>query len=820
MQSQPPAHVPVLQLVQRIWPLVLVVVVLVVMASGSLYLVSAVRAFVAGESLWSKAQKDAIYALSRYVDSGSAHDLARFEQAMIVPAGDWQARMALDDVPARVKDARAGILLGGNHPDDADALIWLMQTFRHVELLEEPYRYWKQGDQYLQQLDRLAQEIEQRHTVGSVSAEDAITWKREIEQINAGVTPATQQFSASLGRSSRQMVMWLQCIHLMLGVALILVALWHTRRMLQQRQQVQNDLLTEKERAQTTLASLGDAVITTDAQGVVDYANPAALGLLGSSEQQLKGRHLAKGLHFNSIDTTQTAESLLTHLLSGRQLREEHTRWLRRHDRSIVPVKLMGSAISGGGERPAGAVIVLRDVSREQQYLDQLSWHASHDGLTGLENRVEFERRLQRLLNQGQHRLRPAALLYMDLDQFKLINETCGHPAGDEMLCEVSRLLLHNLRETDTLARLGGDEFGVLLENCPPEPALRIAEKLRQAAEALHVHWGKQVLRTGLSIGLVHIGGEVQSAQDLLRMADMACYRAKERGRNRIYVYRSDDGEYTRHVSEMEWVTRIRTALEQERFCLYAQSIAPLQPDGQRGLHFEVLLRLRDEQGQIISPAAFIPAAERYGIMPTVDRWVIARTLATLAEHPAALRHIDTCAINLSGPSLDDDGLLDFVQAQLSAHGIAPQLLCFEITETSAIASLSSATRLIQALRTLGCRFALDDFGVGMSSLTYLKQLPVDYLKIDGGFVRDMLQDPSNHAMVEMINRIGHILGKRTVAEYVESREIAQALQAVGVDYAQGFALARPVPLDTQYFESGAQAARREWQGTLAPAVG
>jgi diguanylate cyclase (GGDEF)-like protein/PAS domain S-box-containing protein len=786
-------------LVQRIWPLVLVVVVLVVTASGSLYLVSAVRAFVAGESLWSKAQKDAIYALSRYVDSGSARDLSRFEQAMAIPAGDWQARVALDDVPARIKDARAGILLGGNHPDDADALIWLMQTFRHVELLEEPYRYWAQGDQYLQQLQRLAREIEQRHAVGGISAEDAATWKREIEQINAGATPATQQFSASLGRSSRQMVMWLQGIHLALGLALILVAVWHTRHMLQQRQQVQNDLRTEKERAQTTLASLGDAVITTDAQGVVDYANPAALGLLGCDERQLRGQHLAKGLHFNSIDTTQTAESLLAHLLSGQQLREEHTRWLRRHDRSIVPVKLMGSAISGGGS-PAGAVIVLRDVSREQQYLDQLSWHASHDGLTGLENRVEFERRLQRLLNQGQHRLRPSAVLYMDLDQFKLINETCGHPAGDEMLCEVSRLLLHSLRETDTLARLGGDEFGILLENCPPEPALRIAEKLRQAAEALHVHWGKQVLRTGLSIGLVHIGGEVQ-----------------ERGRNRIYVYRSDDGEYTRHVSEMEWVTRIRAALDQERFCLYAQSIAPLQPDSHRGLHFEVLLRLRDEQGQIISPATFIPAAERYGIMPTVDRWVVAKTLATLAAHPAALRHIETCAINLSGPSLDDEGLLDFVQTQLSTHGIAPQLLCFEITETSAIASLSSATRLIQALRTLGCRFALDDFGVGMSSLTYLKQLPVDYLKIDGGFVLDMLKDPSNHAMVEMINRIGHILGKRTVAEYVETREIAQALQAMGVDYAQGYALARPVPLDTQYFEGGAQAVTRQWQGTLAP---
>jgi diguanylate cyclase (GGDEF)-like protein/PAS domain S-box-containing protein len=799
--------------------LLLVVLVLIFTAAGSIYLVSAVRAFVNGESLWSKAQKDAIYYLTRYVDSGSAHDIARFHQAMGIPEGDWQARLALDDDPPRVDDARAGILQGGNHPDDADALILLMQRFRHFEWLQEPYRYWAQGDQYLRQLSTLAREIEQRHGIGSVSPEDAITWKREIEEINTGVTPAAQQFSASMGRSSRQMVIWLQLIHLALALLLILLAAWYARHMLQQRQQFQSDLLTEKERAQTTLASLGDAVITTDAEGMVDYANPAALGLLGCSEQQIRGQRLSKGLHFNSIDASQTAEGLLAHLLSGQVLREEQTRWLRRRDRSIAPVKLMGSAITSDG-RPSGAVIVLRDVSREQQYLDQLSWHASHDSLTGLENRVEFERRLQRLLNQGQHRLRASALLYIDLDQFKLINETCGHPAGDEMLCEVCRMLLHNLRETDTLARLGGDEFGVLLENCPPEPALRIAEKLRVAAENLHVQWGKQSLRTGLSIGLVHIGGDIQSAQDLLRMADMACYRAKERGRNRIYVYRSDDGEYTRHVSEMEWVTRIRSALEQDRFCLYAQSIAPLQADDSGGLHFEVLLRLRDEQGQIIVPSAFIPAAERYGIMPTVDRWVIAKTLATLATQPSALRHIDTCAINLSGPSLDDEGLLDFVQTQLSTHGIAPQLLCFEITETSAIASLSSATRLIQALRMLGCRFALDDFGVGMSSLTYLKQLPVDYLKIDGGFVREMLQDPSVHAMVEMINRIGHILGKRTVAEYVESREIAQALQAMGVDYAQGFALARPVPLDASYFEGGAQAVRRQWLGTLAPAVG
>ncbi|WP_280192527.1 EAL domain-containing protein [Delftia sp. PS-11] len=819
MSPSPPAPVSPLQLMQRIWPLALIVLVLMLTASISLSLVSAVRAFVAGESLWSKAQKDAIYYLSRYVDSGSSRDLKLFRQAMRIPAGDWDARVAMDDNPPRIADAQAAIVVGGNHPDDVQALTLLIKYLRDVAWLQEPYRHWAVGQQYLNQLSQLAAEIEQGHALGHVSAESAATWKREIEQINLGVSPVAQQFSASLGRSSRQLVLWLQGIHLLLAVILILLAAWHTRRILLQRQQFKNDLFTEKERAQTTLASLSDAVITTDVRGIVDYANPAALDLLGCMDAQLRGEPLSRELHFNSIDASQTAEGLLAQLLSGQALREEQTRWLRRTDHSVVPVKLMGAAITNHGQR-SGAVIVLRDVSREQQYLDQLSWHASHDSLTGLENRAEFERRLQRLLNMGQHRQHASALLHIDLDQFKLVNETCGHPAGDEMLCEVCRLLLHSLRETDTLARLGGDEFGVLLENCPPEAAVQIAEKLRAAVESLHVQWGQQTLRTGLSIGLVHLAGDVHSAQELLRMADMACYRAKERGRNRVYIYRSDNGEYTRHVSDMEWVARIRSALEQDRFCLYAHTLAPLQLDDPTGLHFEVLLRLRDEQGKIVAPSSFVPAAERYGIMPAVDRWVIARTIAILAAHPTMLRHVDTCAINLSAASLDDDGLLGFVQAQLSMHGIAPQLLCFEITETSAIASLSGAARLIQSLRTLGCRFALDDFGVGMSSLTYLKQLPVDYLKIDGEFVRDMLHDPTVHAMVEMIHRIGHILGKRTVAEYVASSETAQALQSIGVNYAQGFAVAPPVPLDAEYFEGGAQAVLRRWQGTLAAHAG
>ncbi|WP_240466979.1 EAL domain-containing protein [Comamonas sp. lk] len=556
----------------------------------------------------------------------------------------------------------------------------------------------------------------------------------------------------------------------------------------------------EKERAQVTLAALGDAVITTDAHGMLTYINPVGIGLLGAGQQSPIGRSLKHVLQFYSLDSSYSSEVLLKQLLSGEVTRrDEQTHWLRRNNHGTLPVKVVGSSIKSDG-LVTGTVIVLRDVSREQQFMDQLSWNSSHDTLTGLENRGEFERRLQHLLNQGRHQIKPCSLLYIDLDQFKLINETSSHHAGDEVLCEVSRMLLSNLRESDSLARMGGDEFGILLENCPPQAAMAIAEKLRAAAETLQVQWGNKTLRTGFSMGLVHIPGDASSAADLLRLADMACYQAKDKGRNKVFVYTHNDGSYNRYVSEMEWVMRVRSALDSDRFCLYAQTIAPLQNPNERGMHFEVLLRLKDEQGQIIGPGAFIPAAERYGMMPMLDRWVISHALQSLARRPAGSRPVDTCAINLSGASLDDEELLHFVKKQIVLHGIAPHLLCFEITETSAIANLSNATRLIQALRALGCRFALDDFGVGMSSLTYLKQLPVDYVKIDGGFVRDMLQEPSNHAMVEMINRIGHILGKKTVAEFVESREIAQALQAMGVDYGQGYAIARPTPLVPEYF--------------------
>lgn len=809
------------QLLRKVWPLALIVAVLMIAASTSIYMVSSFRGVLIGESLWSKAQKDAVYYLDSYAENGHASDLEKFQTALKIPAGDRAVLQALEKIPADLEAAEAAALKGGIHPDDAKSVVWLLHKFRHTSWMEEPMHHWSNGDRYLDQLKGLAREIQEKYTLGQTSESDIATWKREIAQINEGVTPATVAFSSSLSDTSRKITLWLLLLNCALAVGLVTLWALISRYTYRAREHAHAELRAAKERATTALTSMGDAVITASQDGIIDYVNPAGVSLLGLLESRIREKPLQQVLQFNAGANTNDEDDLVAQVLSGaHQWRDDQPRWLRRVDFSSIPVKVTGAQLHRNGQ-PAGVVMVLRDVSKEQQYIDKLSWHATHDNLTGLENRSEFEKRLQRLLNKGIDDRCPAALLYIDLDQFKLINEASGPAAGDEVLLEICRLLLSKLRQSDTLARLGGDEFGVLLENCPPETALRVADKLRLAAESMQVRWDSRTLRTGMSIGLVNISSDAQSSEEILRQADLACYRAKERGRSKIYVYRHEDGRNSRHIGDMDWITRIRSALEQDRFCLYAQSLAALQPDTYKGLHFEVLLRMRGDKGQLVMPSEFIPAAERYGIMPALDRWVVSKTFATLSAHPDSARGIDTCAINLSATSLDDDSMLEFLQAQLRKYDISPHILCFEITETGAIANLATATRLIESLRQLGCRFALDDFGVGMSSLTYLKQLPVDYVKIDGSFVRDMLQEPSNHAMVEMITHIGHILGKKTIAEFVESKDIASALQQIGVDYAQGYTIACPVPMDAKFLNPDAknEAHMQRWQHTLAASI-
>ncbi|MCX9149515.1 EAL domain-containing protein [Pseudomonas sp. TB1-B1] len=779
-----------------VWPFIAVVLFQALLGCVSLYVLSAVRGYVGGESLWSKGQKDAIYYLTLYADNRDAATYLKYQQAIAVPQGGHELRIALDRPSPDLAAARQGILKGGNHADDVSSLIWLYLNFRHFSYLEKAIELWTVGDGYLVQLDDLARQMHDAISRDQVSANDVREWKAHITAINEGVTPAAKAFSDALGEGSRMILRLLLITNLATALGLIVLALLRTHKLLGQRHAFADALREEKERAQITLESIGDGVITTDVDGAITYMNPAAEALTHWNSAQAQGLPLAALFSLLDDDAQPDGFTLIEHIVKG-QLRggSEHAKTIQRLDGSTVSVTLVGAPIRSAG-RVSGAVLVLHDMTQERQYIANLSWQATHDALTGLANRREFEYRLEQVLHPaggqqgGRH-----ALMFLDLDQFKLVNDTCGHAAGDELLRHICALLQSDLREGDTLARLGGDEFGILLENCPASAAEKIAESLRHTVQNLHFVWKGRPFMTTVSIGLVHLSSQTPTTLETsLRAADMACYMAKEKGRNRVQVYHADDSELSLRFGEMAWVQRLHMALEENRFCLYAQEISPLGATDAGNGHIEILLRLHDEAGRIILPDSFIPAAERYGLMTSLDRWVVENVFKIIArcmlERPA--RPMAICAINLSGITIGDDEFLGFLREKFETYRIPPEMICFEITETSAIANLGSAIRFINELKALGCHFSLDDFCAGMSSFAYLKHLPVDFLKIDGSFVKDMLDDPINRAMVEVINHIGHVMGKRTIAEFVETPQIEKALLEIGVDYAQGYLIERP----------------------------
>ncbi|MFQ3612314.1 MAG: EAL domain-containing protein [Cyanobacteriota bacterium] len=437
----------------------------------------------------------------------------------------------------------------------------------------------------------------------------------------------------------------------------------------------------------------------------------------------------------------------------------------------------------------------------EQQKADQakLAWQASRDPLTGLFNRWEFEIKLGQLLNNGNLH----SLCYLDLDQLKVVNDTCGHNAGDELLRQVAKTLQAQLRSTDILARLGGDEFGVLLPNTTLEQAAEMAVNLNQSIREYRFIWQDKVFVPGVSIGVTSFHSNRETLAQIMSAADAACYAAKNQGRNRVQIHQLGDETLNRQQQEMEWISVLTKALSEDRFCLFVQTISPVQAAVQaEGKHYEVLLRLKDEKGDLVSPGAFIPAAERYGIMPMLDRWVIHTLFSNYSRICSQVWQecsLDNCnvtyAINLSGASISDLEFADFLQVELERYQIPPELICLEVTETIAINNLERATQFIHRFKALGCRFALDDFGAGMSSFTYLKELPVDFIKIDGSFVRDLLTNLAHLAIVEAFCRVAHVMQLQTIAEFVESPEILEKIQEIGIDYAQGFAIDYPHPL-------------------------
>jgi diguanylate cyclase (GGDEF)-like protein len=437
-----------------------------------------------------------------------------------------------------------------------------------------------------------------------------------------------------------------------------------------------------------------------------------------------------------------------------------------------------------------------------QEKIDQatarLVYQASHDALTGLINRREFEQRLERTRLSALQQDREHALCYMDLDQFKVINDSCGHAAGDELLRQLALLLKGNLRERDTLARLGGDEFALLLENCTLHDALEVADTFRAEVQRFRFKWGDRIFAVGMSVGMVAINRDSGTSAGLMSAADAACYVAKDRGRNQIHVYESRDSDLVRHRGEMQWVTRIQRALEENRLRLSWQEIRRTDGAPEKRRHVELLLRMVDDDGSEILPMAFIPAAERYSIMPSLDSWVVEETLRLCHRYLESGCALDCLfAVNLSGASLKDPAFRRMLLMRLQESPVLGPHLCFEITETAAIGNLSVVNGFIDAMRGFGCSFALDDFGSGLSSFTYLKNLRVDYLKIDGAFVRDIVTNAVDRSMVEAIHRIGHQMGLQTVAEYVESEQILALLREIGVDFAQGSGVHYPEPLET-----------------------
>jgi diguanylate cyclase (GGDEF)-like protein/PAS domain S-box-containing protein len=560
-----------------------------------------------------------------------------------------------------------------------------------------------------------------------------------------------------------------------------------------ERKLYEEALFREKESAQITLQSIGDGVVTTDGEGLVQYLNPVAEGLTGWKLDDAVGRsidEIFRGFHEETCEPVENP--VLVGMRRNRSIKSVRPTLLIRRDGNELYIESTAAPIRDPVGNVTGGVLVFHDVTESRELNRRLSYAASHDILTELVNRREFESRLGRALKSAKARETSYAVLYLDLDQFKIVNDACGHSAGDQLLKQLGALLKSKIRWRDTLARLGGDEFGVLLESCTMDEALRTAETLREVISEFKFMWDERSFRLGASVGVVPITPATDDVAALLTAADSACAAAKDAGRNRVYSYQENDIDLMKRRKEMQWAARISNALDDNRFELFRQTIQPLQPGLDTGAHYELLLRMRDENGALVSPELFIVAAERYGLTPSIDRWVIAHALRWLVSEADERARLSLCSINLSGQSLTDEKFLPFVIEQFQTSGIDGSLICFEITETAAIASYSQANRFIHALKEIGCRFALDDFGTGLSSFGYLKHFPVDFLKIDGSFVKEILHDPIDREMVRSINEIGHLTGKQTIAEFAENAEIITMLRGIGVDYAQGYGVSEP----------------------------
>ncbi len=572
----------------------------------------------------------------------------------------------------------------------------------------------------------------------------------------------------------------------------------------------EEELLEEKTRSEMTLKSIGEAVITTNERGEIDYMNPIAEKITGWKFEELWGKPFAEVAPLFSLTGDESIKDIVFRCMHEQRTFDlsPHNIKIKGHEQRSVDLNCVISPMLADG-KVHGAVIAMRDVSQARRLEERLLWQATHDGLTGLFNRRQFEEELAACLSRAREDNFNGAMLYMDLDQFKLVNDICGHIAGDELLKQLTSVLKIHCDNQGRLSRLGGDEFGIILKESTIDEAKPLARQIIEAVYGYRFQWGKNTYKVGISIGIVPIHRDSISLTHVMSLADIACDTAKELGRNRYHVYIGGELEYREKHGQMQWVSRIKNALEEESLLLYQMPIvstgagAGAGPNSNKkeqikGRHFEILLRMKGKNNKLIYPMEFISAAEKYNLMQMIDKWVVRNTFKALSEKKSSYIHRpgdSIYSINLSGSSMADTSFGVFVLDCFQEYNIHPQKICFEITESEAILNFNNAHRFIDEMKSVGCSFALDDFGTGLSSFAYLKALPVNWLKIDGSFVKEILNDPIDMAMIEAINEIGHIMKMETVAEYVENEQILEKVREIGIDYAQGYAIQRPFPI-------------------------
>lgn len=563
------------------------------------------------------------------------------------------------------------------------------------------------------------------------------------------------------------------------------------------RKSLEASLGRGKLQARVTLESIGEGIVTTDGQGTIDYMNEAAEQLIGTLRSAAIGKQLSDLIALvDEVDRESLGDPIARCLAERRRVSLGRRALLlsKQSDREFS-VELTASPIKGPAGEVAGCVVILHDVTEIRGIAREMSYQASHDALTGLVNRAEFERRLTAALDSARGDTSGDVVSYLDLDRFKLVNDSCGHIAGDNLLREIAVLLKDQVRDSDTVARVGGDEFAMLLAGCPLDKARQIADDICDAVANHRFVWQDQAFDIGVSIGLVEVGPESASAESVLSAADSACYIAKQHGRGQHHVYSSRDEILAREKGEIHWLQRLQRALKENQFELYVQPIVAVGGTVTAGPAAEVLLRMHDDSGKIILPAQFIGAAERYQLMSHIDRWVVQHTLTTIAGGAPHLPNQRSCSVNLSGQTLSDDAFLEFVVDLLDHTGVEPGKLCFEVSESAVVNNIDHARRFINVLHGIGCSFALDNFGSGIGSFSQLKSLSLDYLKIDGSYTRSIEEDSVNREMIVATIKLARQLDFKVVAEQVEDSDMFEAVRQLGVDFVQGYAVERPRPL-------------------------